>query len=101
MGKPIRHDHPKVPILEAKVLATESKAKVSIQLFNRTAHRETFWVTGVAQEVGITLDGNMNYGVDLVIAAGSAIVEVRRDNPTGTLLGSLRLRNPDVLELTG
>jgi len=88
-------------LIEASIRPTESSAKVSIELANRTAHRETFWITGVAQEVGITLDGNTNYGVDLVVAAGSAIVEVRRDDPTGILLDSLRLRNPDAWELTG
>ena len=73
----------KIKLTTAEILPQDSRAMVSIRFVNRSSRPVLFWVTGVAPNVGIELEGDRSYTAQLPRDLTTCIVEVCKDGPMG------------------
>jgi len=61
------------------------------QIINRSGHTERLAIVGTEPEVFIEIDGNHEHSASLPTSAGSATVEIRRQDRDGEILVSVDL----------
>ena len=61
------------------------------QIINRSGHTERVSIVGTEPEVFIEIDGNHEHSASLPVSAGSATVEIRRQDRDGEILVSVEI----------
>lgn len=78
--------NPRVPRPLPAASVSRTPTGVDINLWNPSSRRVQFFVVGVDPEAYITLDGNTNYSVQMLVQRRSSIVEVRLKDRQGDVL---------------